>query len=138
MAALNTAEPDLRTYLQILRRRYYWVIAAVVLLGAAAGGYSVNQPKQYTASAQLLVQPTTGTLPSAGSQQVISPTDVLTELQLLTTAPVKEAVRHQLGSEPKVSASQVGQTNVIAVAATSKSPIDLPPVSRTHGYAASS
>src|ERR1035441_3178997 len=122
MAALNTAEPDLRTYLQILRRRYYWVIAAVVLLGAAAGGYSVNQPKQYTASAQLLVQPTTGTLPSAGSQQVISPTDVLTELQLLTAAPVKEAVRHQLGSEPNVSASQVGQTNVIAVAATSKSP----------------
>ena len=123
MAALNTAEPDLRTYLQILRRRYYWVIAAVVLLGAAAGGYSVNQPKQYTASAQLLVQPTTGTLPSAGSQQVISPTDVLTELQLLTAAPVKEAVRQQLGSEPKVSASQVGQTNVIAVAATSKSPM---------------
>ena len=38
MAAMNTAEPDLRTYLQILRRRYYWVIAAVVLLGAAAGG----------------------------------------------------------------------------------------------------
>jgi len=123
MAALNTAEPDLRTYLQILRRRYYWVVAAVVLLGAAAGGYSVAQPKQYTASAQLLVQPTTGTLPSAGSQQVISPTDVLTELQLLTTAPVKEAVRHQLGSEPSVSASQVGQTNVIAVAATSKSPM---------------
>jgi len=123
MVALNTAEPDLRTYLQILRRRYYWVIAAVVLLGAAAGGYSVNQPKQYTASAQLLVQPTTGTLPSTGSQQVISPTVVLTELQLLTAAPVKEAVRHQLGSEPKVSASQVGQTNVIAVAATSKSPM---------------
>lgn len=122
MAALNTAEPDLRTYLQILRRRYYWVIAAVVLLGAAAGGYSVNQPKQYTASAQLLVQPTTGTLPSAGSQQVISPTDVLTELQLLTAAPVKEAVRQQLGSEPNVSASEVGQTDVIAVAATSKSP----------------
>jgi succinoglycan biosynthesis transport protein ExoP len=123
MAALNTAEPDLRTYLQILRRRYYWVIAAVVLLGAAAGGYSVNQPKQYTASAQLLVQPTTGTLPSAATQQVISPTDVLTELQLLTTAPVKAAVRQQLGSEPNVSASQVGQTNVIAVAATSKSPM---------------
>ena len=122
MAALNTAEPDLRTYLQILRRRYYWVIAAVVLLGAAAGGYSVNQPKQYTASAQLLVQPTTGTLPSAATQQVISPTDVLTELQLLTAAPVKEAVRQQLGSEPNVSASEVGQTDVIAVAATSTSP----------------
>ena len=123
MAALNTAEPDLRTYLQILRRRYYWVIAAVVLLGAAGGGYSVKQPKQYTASAQLLVKPTTGTLPSTGFQQVITSTDVLTALQLITAAPVQEAVRRQLGSEPGVSASEVGQTNVIAVAATSKSPM---------------
>jgi capsular exopolysaccharide synthesis family protein len=122
MATLTTEDPNLRTYLQLLRRRYYWVVAAVVLFGAAAGGYSVVQPKQYTASAQLLVQPTTANLPGNGTQQVISPTDVLTELQLLTTAPVKEKVRLDLGSEPNVTASQVGQTNVISVAATSKSP----------------
>jgi capsular exopolysaccharide synthesis family protein len=122
MASLNTPEPSLRTYLQILRRRYYWVVAAVVLFGAVAGGFSLVQPKQYTASAQLLVQPTTSTLPSASTQQVISPTDVLTELQLLTTAPVKDLVRQKIGSAPNVTASEVGQTNVIAVAATSKSP----------------
>jgi capsular exopolysaccharide synthesis family protein len=94
----------------------------VVLLGAAAGGYSIVQPKEYTASAQLLVQPTTGSLPSSATQQSISPTDVLTELQLLTSAPVKEQVHKQLGDVPNVSATEVDQTNVIAVAATSKSP----------------
>lgn len=123
MAALNTEEPNLRTYLQILRRRFYWIVAGVVLFGAAAGGYSVVQHKQYTASAQLLVLPSSGvTLPGSGSQQVISPTDVLTELQLLTTAPVKDKVQRQLGSVPNVTATEVGQTNVIAVSATAKSP----------------
>jgi capsular exopolysaccharide synthesis family protein len=122
MADLNTEEPSLRGYLQVLRRRYYWIVACVVLLGAAAASYALVQPKQYTATAQLLVQPTQANIPSAGTQQVISPTDVQTELQLLTTAPVKEKVRHLLGSEPNISTSQVGQTNVIAVAATSKSP----------------
>ena len=122
MAALKPAEPDLRTYVRILRRRYYWVVAAVVLLGAGAYAYTKVQPKQYTASAQLLVQPTSGTLPSSGTQQVISPTDVLTELQLLTTAPVEAKVRAQLGSAPAVTASEVGATNVIEVSATSRSP----------------
>ena len=99
MAALNTAEPNLRSYLQILRRRCYWIVAGVVLFGAAIGGYSVSQPKQYTASAQLLVQPSSGALsPGSGSQQIISPTDVLTELQLLTTAPVKKKVQKSSGA----------------------------------------
>jgi receptor protein-tyrosine kinase len=123
MAALNTEEPSLRTYLQILRRRFYWVVAGVVLFGAAAGGYSVVQHKQYTASAQLLVLPSTAAnLPGSAGQLAISPTDVLTELQLLTTAPVKETVHRKLGSEPNVTASEVGQTNVIAVSATANSP----------------
>jgi len=123
MAALNTEEPNLRTYLQVLRRRWYWIVACVVLFGAAAGGYSVVQHKQYTASAQLLVLPSAGvTLPGSAAQQVISSTDVLTELQLLTTAPVKDKVQRELGSVPNVTASEVGQTNVIAVAATANSP----------------
>jgi succinoglycan biosynthesis transport protein ExoP len=123
MAALNTEEPNLRAYLQVLRRRFYWIVACVVLFSAAAVGYSVVQHKQYTATAQLLVLPSNGiALPGSSAQQAISPTDVLTELQLLTTAPVKDKVQRELGSVPNVTASEVGQTNVIAVAATAKSP----------------
>jgi succinoglycan biosynthesis transport protein ExoP len=122
MAALNAEEPNLRAYLQVLRRRFYWIVAGVVLFGAAAGGYSLVQHKQYTASAQLLVLPSNGITLPGSSQQAISPTDVLTELQLLTTAPVKDKVQRQLGSVPNVTASEVGTTNVIAVAATAKSP----------------
>jgi capsular exopolysaccharide synthesis family protein len=47
---------------------------------------------------------------------------VATELQLVTSAPVVQAVRAKLGSAPVVSASQVGQTNVIAITAVSQVP----------------
>jgi receptor protein-tyrosine kinase/non-specific protein-tyrosine kinase len=122
MTDSKAEEPNLRTYLRVLRQRYYWIVACVVLFGAVVGGYSAVQIKQYTATAQLLVKPTTAPITSAGSSQVVSPTDVVTELQLITTAPVKDAVRKELGSVPVVSASQVGLTNVIALSATAKSP----------------
>ena len=47
---------------------------------------------------------------------------MLTELQLVTSAPVKAAVERKLGSVPSVSAAEVGQTNVIAVTATAANP----------------
>ena len=47
---------------------------------------------------------------------------MLTELQLVTSAPVEAAVGRKLGSVPTVSAAEVGQTNVIAVTATAATP----------------
>jgi capsular exopolysaccharide synthesis family protein len=80
--------------------------------------------KQYTANAQLLVQPQSGgvSLSLSGTNQTISPTDVATELQLISSAPVKNAVQAKLHLVPKIGASQVGQTNVISLAATSTRP----------------
>src|SRR5664280_2859569 len=46
----------------------------------------------------------------------------VTELQLVTSAPIKAAVGRKLGSVPSVSAAEVGQTNVIAVTATAANP----------------
>ena len=114
-------EPTLGSYLAVLRRRKWWVIAITVLGLVASLGYSLTEPKAYSASAQLLVQAETE-VTTAGSPQPITSTDVLTELQLVTTAPVKAAVSRQLGSAPKVSAAEVGQTNVISVTATAASP----------------
>ena len=42
-----------------------------------------------------------------------------TELQLVTSAPVQQAVRGTLDSTPAVSVAEVAQTNVIAITATS-------------------
>ena len=112
--------PTLGSYLAVLRRRKWWVIAVTVLGLVASLGYSLSQPKVYSASAQLLVQ--YAGITTSGSPQPVTPTDVLTELQLVTSAPVKAAVARKLGSVPNVSAAEVGLSNVISVTATAATP----------------
>ncbi len=121
MAELGS-EPSFRAYLHVLRRRKWW-LASITLLGLAASlALSLTAHKQYSATAQLLVQPSV-TAASAGTvPPPVTQTDVATELQLVTSAPVVQAVRGTLGSAPAVSAAQVTQTNVIAITATSPIP----------------
>ena len=116
-------EPSFRTYLQILRHRRWWVGSITVLGIVVSLAFSLTAHKQYSATAQLLMQSSVNaTGLGAGQQQPVTQTDVETELQLVTSAPVQQAVRRKLNSTPAVSASQVGQTNVIAVTAASRVP----------------
>src|SRR5689334_5864733 len=95
-------EPALRTYLAVLRQQRWWV-AGAALIGLGAGiAFSVTQPREYTASAQILVKATGDPVAGAVGQPV-TPTDVQTELQLVTSAPVRRAVQRRLGVIPAVS-----------------------------------
>jgi polysaccharide biosynthesis transport protein len=114
-------DPTLRTYLIFLRRRKWWVIATALLVLAVSLALSLSQPKKYSATAQLLVQ-FSGTAVNVGSGLQVTPTDVQTELQLATSAPVLRVVRSKLGSTPPVAASQIAQTNVITLTAISPTP----------------
>jgi polysaccharide biosynthesis transport protein len=117
-------EPTFRAYLQILRRRKWWV-GLIAMLGLAASlAFAFTAHKQYSATAQLLVQPSFNPSGVALQEQPVTQTDVETVLQLVTSAPVQQAVRQRLGSTPAVSASEIGQTNVIAVTATSRVPYE--------------
>ena len=121
MAELG-AEPTLRGYLRVVRRGRRWV-AAFALLGLGISlALSLTATKQYAATAQLLVQSAGNLGLESGSGQVPTSTEVETELQLVTSAQVQNQVRVQLGSAPDVSASEVGQTNVIALTAVSPEP----------------
>jgi capsular exopolysaccharide synthesis family protein len=115
-------EPTFRAYLHILRQRKWWVGSIAVLGLAVSLVFSFTAHKQYSATAQLLVQPSAVTSGLGVAQQPVTQTDVETELQLVTSAPVQQAVRAQLKSTPAVSASEVGQTNVMAITATSPVP----------------
>ena len=55
-----------------------------------------------------------------------------TELQLVTSAPVQDAVASKLGSAPSISAAEVAQTNVIAVTAISASPAQAALIANTY------
>ena len=115
-------EPTFRTYSQILRRRKWWVgLIAVLGLGASLA-FAFTAHRQYSATAQLLVQSSFDPGAGALQEQPVTQTDVETELQLVTSAPVQQAVRQRLGGTPKVSAAEIGTTNVIAITATSRVP----------------
>jgi capsular exopolysaccharide synthesis family protein len=112
-------EPSFRTYLHVLRQRKWWVGSIIVLCLAASLAFSLTAHKEYSATAQLLVQPSVNLSGPGGAQeQPVTQTDVETELQLVTSA----TVRNRLKSTPAVSASEVGQTNVMAITATSGTP----------------
>jgi len=114
-------EPTIRGYLHVLRRGRWWV-AGFSLLGLGLSlALSLTATRQYVATAQLLVQ-ATGNVNIIPGDQTVTTAQVQTELQLVTSAQVQDAVRGELGSAPGVAAVQVGQTNVIAVSAASPSP----------------
>ena len=116
-------EPSFRAYLQILRHRKWWVGSLAVLGLTVSLAFSLTAHKQYSATAQLLIQPSDNTTGLGTTvQQPVTQTDIETELQLVTSAPVKQAVRRRLNATPSVTTSQVGQTNVIAVTAVSEAP----------------
>src|ERR1035437_972111 len=115
-------EPSFRAYLQILRGRKWWIGSITVFGLAVSLAFSLTAHKQYSATAQLLVQPSVDVSGLSAAQQAVTQTDVQTELQLVTSGPVQQAVRAQLKSAPAESASEVGQTNPMALPAPSGGP----------------
>lgn len=118
-----SAEPDLRTYGRVLWRGKWWVVGIMVVGLVVSLGYTLTATKRYSASAQILVQPPNGSVDLSGTSPTITPTDVATDLQLLTSAPVVGAVEARLhDTHLNVSSAEEGQTEVIAVTATDTSP----------------
>ncbi len=127
--------PTLRSYLVTLRRRKWWV-AVFALLGLAVSlALSLTEAKQYSATAQLLVQSSGQSVNLGSTTQPVTTTDVQTDLQLATSAPVLRAVRAKLGAAPAISPSEVAQTNVIALTAVSSSPARAALIANTYATA---
>jgi succinoglycan biosynthesis transport protein ExoP len=116
------AGPTLRSYAWLVRRRKWWV-AGLMLLGLAVSlAVSLTQARQYSATAQILVQSAAGPGSLSSAPQQVTQTEVQTMLQLVTSASVLTAVRQQIGSDPPVTASEVAQTNIVSITAISSGP----------------
>ena len=63
MDDLEPTDANLRTYLQVIRRRFPWLLAVTLLSVAVAVAFIAVQKKQYSATAELLVQPASGSVP---------------------------------------------------------------------------
>src|SRR5437870_1812971 len=86
------SDPTLRSYAHLVRKRK-WCVIAFALAGLAVSlAISFVEPKQYSAAAQVLVQPASQTSALGTTQQPVTPTQVQTMLQLVTSATVTNAV----------------------------------------------
>jgi capsular exopolysaccharide synthesis family protein len=134
MTAESGSAPTLRSYIALVRRRK-WGIIGIALLGLAVSlGLSLTQADQYSSTAQILVQPS-GAATATGAPAAVTPTDVQTDLQLVTSAQVELKVSNRLRSKPSISAAEVAQTNVIAVTAISSSPSRAALIANTYANA---
>lgn len=123
----SAAEPDLRSYLRVLRRRKWIIVLTVLAAVGAALAYAFLQAPRYSATAEVLIQPSSPAstaLAGGSAQPQLTPTDVQTELQLVTSAAVKQraATTLHVAKAPPVSVTVAGQTNILDVAATAGTP----------------
>jgi succinoglycan biosynthesis transport protein ExoP len=129
-----TAELELRDYLRVLNRRKWTVIVATAVVFGSALAASFLQTPVSQGTAQVLFQPrSTESLFNPNSGQRTDPARAIqTEIQILTSAPVQAEVRRKLGRAPGISASPVGQTDVIRVRARSTDPKQAALVANTY------
>jgi len=127
MTSESGGGPVLRSYIGLVGRRKWWIAAAALLGLAASLGLSLTQARQYSATAQILVQSSA------------TATQVQTDIQLVTSAPVEALVRRELGSKlgsiQSVTAAEVAQTNVIAITAIRSSPAGAALAANAYGKA---
>jgi tyrosine-protein kinase len=130
----SSEDQSLVRYWMVLRERVWIIVACTVLVFAAAVLYVKVAPRSYQATAELEVQA------ASSDNTVLAPlpvlhssgdptTDVLTGASLVTRQPVAAAVVSSLGLKMSpsaaldaVSATPIGQTDLVAVQATASSP----------------
>jgi len=119
------SQPDLRDYLQVLRRRKSVIaLSVVVVLGAALAASYLETPR-YAATAKLLLRPrSAGTVfaPGAAQSNVNAERSVQTEIEVIEAEPVRNLVRERIGSAPSVQVRAVGETDVVTIRAESTDP----------------
>ena len=124
MAELENRQLDLRDYLQVFRRRKGVIILTALVAVAAALILSYVQTRVYEATAEVLIQqrPSEQILTPDVNRSSTDPTRVIdTEIKVLESRTVANAVRAKLHRVPKVSATGAGVTDVISVGAQSTS-----------------
>ena len=118
---------DLRGILAVLRRRWRIVVLFAVLGAGLSLGSALLETPTYRASAELMVAPLNGQVPSNGV--LVQPTEIATQMAVITSTPVAERVKSALGLSltidqllAQVSVTQEGETRILDVTARGPAP----------------
>ena len=127
---------ELRDYLAVLRRRKVTVLATVVAVVATALAVSFVQTPVFAGEAELLLQPRPSEEIFAPEGQVQGRLDqaraVETEIGVMESRSIRQAVEDELGSEPEVTIRSDGQTDLVTIIAESTDPEQAAHVANTY------
>ena len=118
-------ELDLQHYLDVVRRRKWTIIVVAAIVAAVALGLSLSQTPRYRATAEVLLQGDDAEqrLGATGpADPRVNASRVDTEIGVIESNLVRRAVEEDLGREPDVSVSAVGETDIVEISATSTDP----------------
>ncbi len=119
MPPVPGADGPVRRYAQGIWRRRIAILLAVLVIVGFAMVISSSRPTVYRATAEVLVQ-------TSGVELALDPSArprgdperlVQTEIRILSSAAVREAVRVAVGQAPPISAAPAGDADVIAISA---------------------
>ncbi len=115
-------QSPVRAYLGMLRRRLGVVVAVVVVFTGLTLAYTLRQAPVYEASSRVLLQ---GTLAEQLVAGVEANTAFLianrgeTEIQVMQSPAIVDAVSRELGHRPDVSVARVGESTIVLITARS-------------------
>ncbi len=127
---------EVRRYLEILRRQRLLISLVTVGLVAAVVALSLLQTRVYRASAEILIEPRATEAVFSSDQQANPATaTVETEVRVLRSDPVRQAVKKMIGYVPAVTAGRVGETEVLQVNGTRRSAASAAAVANAYAQA---
>jgi capsular exopolysaccharide synthesis family protein len=114
---------DLRDYLAVIRRRRWLIAAILAAVLAVTLAVTFLQTPMYRATAEVLLRPrATEQLlsPDQGAQNPqLAQININTEVQVMKSASVRDAVAERLGFRPSVDIAPRAETAVVGVSAKS-------------------
>lgn len=111
-------QQTLGQYVDVLRRRRWVVVLVAVGVMMSALLVSAMQDTTYRAAAEVLLQSRRQVIfAQGGSAAGGQMTTVETEIRVIRSDPIRAAVRERLGSTPRVTATRVGETEVMRIQA---------------------
>ena len=118
-------DASIRHQLAVLGRRWPLVALLAVVACGAAAGLTKRLPPVYSATASVLLQPGTSEqllAGATGSGLSATGNEAATEIEVMRSQLVRDAVRAKLGRAPDVDIEARGATNVLDIRATSTKP----------------
>lgn len=117
---------SLKGALLIIGRRWKILVAVIVVLVGLTAAYCFTATPKYTATARMLLTPPISPVVSQATSGISSAqtsyVDVPTQLQVFSSSAVALYVDSRMPKAPPAQVTQVGTTNVIAIAVTSPHP----------------